>query len=141
MIIVLHNSLSLCNKSKKDMVYPSATAAPSIATEFVNGIKFDICEVDKAAYNMLYNKANRFFLCVDDNIVGIESAEKFAAATGEVRWDLFCCTKSDCLSKIKAFQADLETLQKWQNKPGYLAQKISSDIISRCKAAYKVSPI
>lgn len=86
------------------MTFPSATAAPSVVTEFVNGIKFDICEVVPGAYDMLNSSKARFFLCVEDStIVNYSAAEGYFAATGESRWDLFCCTKGDCLARIKAF--------------------------------------
>jgi len=123
------------------MIYPSNTAAPSIVTEFVNGIKFDVCEVDSAAYDMLFNKASRFFLCCEDNIVGIEFAEEYAAKTGEVRWDLFCGTKSDMLNKIKSAQADLEAFEKWNSKPGFLAKQTAEKIKNRLQAIYKVNII
>ena len=123
------------------MLYPSNTAAPSVATEFVNGIKFDICEVVPQCYDLVYGKGNRFFLCAEDNIVGIDAAIEFHAKTGESRWDLFCGTKADMLNKIKQFQSDLETIEKWKNKPGFLAQQIVEKTISRCKSVYKVSPV
>ena len=90
---------------KKQMTYPSETVAPSIYTDFVNGVKFDICEVIKEAHDMLYNSRNRFFLCVEDTFIyKYSSAEKFFAATGKTRWDMFCMTKGECLDLIKDYQ-------------------------------------
>lgn len=108
---------------KAQMTYPSETVAPSIQTEFVNGVKFDICEVVKEAHNMLYNSRNRFFLCVEDTFIyKYAGAEKFFAATGKTRWDMFCMTKGECIDLINEYQAAYESitaLYKKAEKPGF----------------------
>ena len=86
------------------MIFPSPSVAPSIYTDFVNGVKFDICEVDSSAYDMLYSKRSRFFLSIEDTFIyNYKGAEDFFNATGETRWDLFTMTKADCLDKISKF--------------------------------------
>lgn len=86
------------------MTYPSTSVAPSIHTDFINGVKFDICEVDKACYDMLYNETARYFLVVDDeHICFYDSADDYYTKTGECRWDLFCRTKQECKDLIKIF--------------------------------------
>ena len=58
--------------------FPTPSVAPSIYTEFINGIKFDICEVCVESYDMLNDKKFRYFLCVEDtHIINYASAEKF----------------------------------------------------------------
>ena len=95
------------------MIYPSPTAAPSVETLFVNGVKFDICEVDKAGYDMLLSPRNRFFICVEDNhICGYEIAEKFFQKTNEIRWDLFCKTKGECISLVHEFSNAYDSIIK-----------------------------
>ena len=104
------------------MIYPSESVAPSIFTDFVNGIKIDICEVDKAAHNMLNSSKERFFLVVEDNhIVRYDSAVSYFEKTGEVRWDLFCGTKQDCINMITEFSDAFikisANLQRMESKP------------------------
>ncbi len=95
------------------MTYPGETVAPSVITEFINGIKFDICEVDKGAYNMLYNKTARYFVCVEDNhIVYYKSAEEYFDKTGECRWDLFCRTKQECKDLINEFSVAHDSIER-----------------------------
>ena len=97
--------------------FPSASVAPSVHTSFVDGVKFDICEVDKCAYDMLNDKRFRYFLCVEDTtIVGFASAEKFCNATGEDRWDMFCKSMADCKALIKKFEDAHESILKLQER-------------------------
>lgn len=97
------------------MTYPSASAAPSIYTEHVNGIKFDICEVVPGAYNMLIDNRYRFFLAVEDTfIVNYAAAEQLYEATGEVRWDFFCRTRGECLAMIRDFEAKCDQVSRWR---------------------------
>ena len=44
--------------------FPTPSVAPSVITKFVNGVKFDICEVCSESYDMLNDKKFRYFLCV-----------------------------------------------------------------------------
>lgn len=98
---------------KRNMIYPSTDVAPSIYTDFVNGIKFDICEVDKSCYNMLYHTTARYFLVVDDDhICFYSSAEEYHAKTGECRWDLFCRTKQECKVMIKSFSDAYDVIER-----------------------------
>ena len=126
------------SERNKAMTYPSATAAPSIETLFVNGFKFDICELDKSAYNMIADKKFRFFLCCEDQIIGIDSANKYFEKTGDVRWDLFCFSKSDCMDRINKVQSDLETIQKWIGKTGFLAEKMVKDLTKKNQNLYGI---
>jgi hypothetical protein len=97
------------------MSFPSASVAPSVVTEFVNGVKFDVCEVIKEAYGMLADKKYRYFLCVEDSfIVNYAGAESYFAATGEERWDVFCMTKGDCLQMIRDYAAKCEQVENWR---------------------------
>lgn len=98
---------------KSLMTYPHETVAPSIHTDFINGVKFDICEVDQCCYNMLNSIKSRFFLCVEDNHICFhEGAEKFFNATGEVRWDFFCKSKQECIDLIKQFSDAYDSIEK-----------------------------
>jgi len=84
--------------------FPTPSVAPSIITQFVNGVKFDICEVCSESYGMLNDKKFRYFLCVEDtHIVQFASAEKFCNATGENRWDMFCKSLGECKALISKF--------------------------------------
>jgi hypothetical protein len=117
------------------MSYPSATVAPSVVTEFVNGVKFDICEIVSEAYNMLADKKYRYFLCVEDSfIVNYAAAEKLYDATGVERWDIFCVTKGECLQMIRDYAARCEQVEKWREM---IAQKngISPMVLPKISAA------
>jgi hypothetical protein len=95
------------------MTYPSHTVAPSIYTDFINGVKFDICEVDSSCYDLLNNKKYRYFVCVEDNfIAGFDGAEKFYNATKQERWGLFCKTMQDCKDYIDGFSSDYDKIEK-----------------------------
>lgn len=116
------------------MTFPSVTVAPSVVTEFVNGIKFDICEVIPEAYSQLTDKKFRYFLAVEDTfIVNYSAAERYFESTKEVRWDLFCTTKGECLSMIKDYENKCVQIGKWQDMiqqktgiSGMLLPKISA---------------
>lgn len=95
------------------MTYPTHTVAPSIYTDFINGVKFDICEVESSCYDLLVNKRYRFFVCVEDNFIpGFQEAEKFYKATKEERWDFFCKTKQDCKDFINKFSEAYDAIEK-----------------------------
>jgi uncharacterized protein YpbB len=97
--------------------FPSASVAPSIYTDFINGVRFDICEVDKAAYNMLNDKKFRFFLCVEEStILGYASAEKFCKASGEDRWDMFCKSMAECKALITKFEESYNKIIKLEER-------------------------
>jgi len=134
-------------REKPRIIYPSITVAPSIKTEFVNGIKFDVCEVIKESYDMLANKANRFFLCVEDSFIYKWSGvRKYFISTGETRWDLMCMTKGECLDLIREFQSAHESilkLQKKAEKPGFKASaNIRIDRLrSNIKERFGASPV
>lgn len=99
------------------MTYPHETVAPSIHTDFINGVKLDICEVDKSCYDMLSSSKARFFVCVEDNHICFhEAAEKFFNATGECRWDFFCKTKAECLDLINQFSDAYDSIEKWMER-------------------------
>jgi len=95
------------------MNFPTNTVAPSIYTDFVNGIKFDICEVDSSCYHLLTNKRYRFFVCVEDRFIcGYDASEKYFKATGEERWSFFCATKNECITKIDKFSKLEEEIKR-----------------------------
>jgi hypothetical protein len=128
--------------------HPSETAAPSIYTDFINGVKFDICEVDKCAYSMLSASKYRFFICVEDCfITGFKSAEKLCATTGEDRWDTFCMTKGECLSLIndfsEAYDRIIELTDRAENKPALRISSIgkANSIRSRMMGLFGTTPI
>ncbi len=99
------------------ITFPTETAAPSIYTDFINGVRFDICEVDKAAYNMLIDKKFRFFLCVEEStILGYASAEKFCRVSGEDRWDMFCKSKAECKALITKFEESYSKIIKLEER-------------------------
>ena len=113
----------------KSMIYPSVTIAPSISTDFVNGVKFDICEVEKSCYNMLYNTSARYFLVVDDeHICFYASAEEYHEKTGECRWDLFCRTKQDCKEMIESFARAHDVIGRHLKRAEKPAFKVLSTI-------------
>jgi hypothetical protein len=112
---------------REQMTYPSETVAPSISTEFVNGVKFDICEVIEEAHDMLYNSRNRFFLCVEDAFIyKYAGAEKFFASTGKSRWDMFCMTKGECVDLINYYQAAYESITSLYKKAEKAGFKITA---------------
>ena len=132
----------------KAISYPTETVAPNIYTDFVNGVKFDICEVDKCAYSMLNSPKSRFFVCVEDNfITGFKSAEKLCAVTGEDRWDIFCVTKGECISLInefsEAYDNIIKLLERAENKPALRASSIgtANSIRSRMMVLFGTAPI
>jgi len=94
------------------MTYPTNTVSLSIYTTFIDGFKFDICEVDKLCYNLLNDKKYRYFLCVDDYICDYYIAKKYFIKTGEENWGFFCYTKSECMQKIKDFYNLVEKIKK-----------------------------
>mgnify|MGYP000324311132 CR=1 FL=1 len=130
------------------MTYPSHTVAPSIYTDFINGIKFDICEVDSSCYELLNNKRYRFFVCVEDNFIyGFDSATKYYEATGDENWGLFCKTKQDCKDYIEGFSQGYDKITKHldfiNRKPVFkqsrmtVVNTIRTDMINR----YGVHPL
>lgn len=115
--------------------FPSPSVAPSVITEFVNGIKFDICEVVKDAYTLLLDKKYRYFLCVEDAfIVNYNSAEKLYEVTGIDRWDTFCYTKGECLQMVRDYAERCDQVAKWKEM---IVQKngISHMILPKISAA------
>ena len=132
---------------KTTLTYPSNTVAPSIYTDFVNGVKFDVCEVIKEAHDMLSSSKARFFLCVEDEICGFKSAENYFQKTGEERWDFFCKTKQECIDMIKSFSDDydkIERLQeKYNNKPVFKHSCLEQInlIRQKCLNIYGVKPL
>ena len=115
--------------------FPTHSVAPSVYTAFVNGVKFDICEVDEACYEMLNDKRYRFFLCVEDNyIVDFAAAKKFCDTTKEDRWDLLCKSMSDCKSLISKFEDAYKRIIKLEDR----ARKSKSLNISCTKRVQQI---
>ena len=111
------------------MTYPSATVAPVIHTDFINGVKLEICEVDKACYDMLYNTTARYFLVVDDeHICFYASAEEYHSKTGECRWDLFCRTKQECKDLIQVFSNAYDVIERHMARAEKPAFKVLATI-------------
>jgi hypothetical protein len=111
------------------MTYPSATVAPVVYTDFINGVKLDICEVDRACYDLLYNTTARYFLVVDDeHICFYASAEEYFKKTGECRWDLFCCTKQYCKDMIKSFSDAHDVIERHLSRAEKPAFKVLATI-------------
>jgi len=96
---------------KKTLIYPSSTIAPSIYTDFINGVKFDICEIEKSAHNMLSSPKSRFFICCEDIISGFQIANNYFKKTGEERWDFFCKSKQECIDTINEFSKDYDRIE------------------------------
>jgi len=95
------------------MTYPTHTVAPSIYTDFINGVKFDICEVESSCHNLLNEKRYRFFVCVEDNFIpGFAEAESYFSKTKDERWDLFCKTMQDCKDFISKFSEADDAIKK-----------------------------
>ena len=99
------------------LFYPSADSAPSIETIFIDGHRFDICEVQECHFDLLLPAGNfkkpggRFFVAVEnDFIVNYRHTEKLHAAGIENRWDFFCLAKSDCKDIIKQFEEAVKSL-------------------------------
>jgi len=103
---------------RNTLTYPHETVAPSIETLFVDGIRFDICEVIPSAYDMLYDFAgkkkpsNRFFVCVEERwIYKWDYANEMAQFHGDT-WRHFCFTKSECKSYVMDFQNAIDFINK-----------------------------
>lgn len=130
------------------MTFPTHTVAPSIFTDFVNGVKFDICEVDSSCYDLLNNKRYRFFVCVEDNFIpGFKEAEVFFKLTGEERWDLFCKTKQDCKEFIDKFSEGHDAIKKHldfiEAKPAFTRSRMETvnKIRTNMMERYGVHPL
>lgn len=91
------------------MIYPGHGATKKVETFFVDGIKFDVCELHESHYCYVSQcdkkPRGRFFLAVEDSyIVNYKFSEQYHAQTGDCRYDFFCTSRSDCLDKIKTFE-------------------------------------
>lgn len=109
--------------NKEDMIYPSTSCAPVVYTEFVNGIRFDVCEVIPQCFEYLCDKKYRFFLSVEDmHIISYSAAEKWFEHSGDTRWDFFCSTIGDVKSWIKDYEKTYDQVKRWNElvmqKPG-----------------------
>ena len=131
------------------MIYPSNTAAPSIETIFVNGVRFDLCEVCREGYNMLNDAKYRFFVVVEEShIINYEGAEKWFNATGETRWGLFCYTKADCKKYVSQFEEYGDTIKRLSVKSDSVKGEYKRTLISKanalrlkCMDIYRTYPI
>lgn len=105
------------NFNPEDMLYPSNDCAPSVYTEFVNGIRFDICEVIPQCHNYINDKRYRVFLIVEERkIIGYEASEMWFSHSGETRWDFFCATRGECKEWIKKYEDNVEIVAKWNDR-------------------------
>jgi hypothetical protein len=106
---------------------PHFTTTKVIDTLFVDGMKFDIREVEKCIMDEVsVNKKQRFFLCLEDKIIGFESSLGFFAETGESRWDFFCHTKQVCKDMVNEFDKMIEDRKKWSNKGDAFKHRVKS---------------
>lgn len=103
------------------MIYPGNWATLKTETFFIEGIKFDICEVHPSHYEYLpvngngraSKPASRFFLAVEDtHVVNYKFSEQYHKATGDCRWDFFCMGRAECLQKIKDFEKRLAQISR-----------------------------
>lgn len=108
---------------KQEMPYPDENIAPSIRTEYVNGVKLEICEVQKAHYDKLYTSRSRFFLKVDGSFIyKYAGAANFYTETGKIRWDFFCMEKQECMDLVAEYANIYERMLKMQKyiaKPNF----------------------
>jgi hypothetical protein len=121
---------------------PSPDVTNLIYTDFVDGIRFDIHEVQECCYNMLNNKKYRFYLTCEDKFdYGFVVAKRFFNKTGEERWDFFCKTKQECINSIKNFSVILKeyySAKKKANKPAFSIRytPIIKELKGRIKRLY-----
>lgn len=136
------------------LYYPSASTCPSVKTIFVEGYKFDICEVGQCHYDMLLpdkfkKPSGRFFVAVDDNfIVGFKFVEDLHEKGVENRWEMFCTSLSDAKYKIEQFEKLLfdfnrinALVEKHPNRKSMYQPKIESirkSILERYNIKFKI---
>lgn len=94
---------------KGAMIYPGNGATKKVETFFVEGFKFEVCELHESHFEYIAPNGGkpkgRYFLAVEDShIVHYSIAEKYHAQTGHCRYDFFCTSRSECLEKIKTFE-------------------------------------
>lgn len=96
----------------QNMIYPGVHSTASVETIFINGYRLDICEVNAAHFDLLYNGNNaskpmaRYFLEIEGrHIVSYKAAEGFFNQFGDCRWDFFCRAKSDIKKHVQDFEA------------------------------------
>lgn len=104
------------------MIFPGNGATVNNETIFVEGFRFDICEVAPSHYEYLNpgtttrgasKPASRFFLSVEENfIVNYQIAVKWHSQTGQCRYDWFCAAKSDCKRWIADFEKELAIIER-----------------------------
>lgn len=130
------------------MTYPTHTVAPSIYTDFINGVKFDICEVESSCYDLLNNKKYRFFVCVEDNFIpGFDEASKYYAKTKDERWGFFCKTMQDCKDYISKFSDGYDAIEKHlqfiERKPAFTQSRMAqvNKIRTNMMERYGVHPL
>lgn len=123
------------------MIFPGAHSIKSVETIFVDGLRFDICEVAEHHFCYITSRTgkpqNRYFLDCEGTIMFYNYAVEYHAATGQCRWDFFTRGKSDLKKEIAQFEERYKTLEslrdKLANKPamaGLLQPKI--DWIASC---------
>lgn len=123
-----------------NLLYPGSGSATSIETIFIDGYRFDICEVMSHCYEYLAPKGKysrpmaRFFVEVEErHVVRYDHTEKLHLAGCENRWDMFCMGKAEAKAKITAFETMLTDYNRMstnlKNKPHFafnLQPKIDS---------------
>ncbi len=94
-----------------NLLYPGSGSATSIETIFIDGYRFDICEVMSHCYEYLAPKGKysrpmgRFFVEVEErHVIRYHHTEKLHAAGMENRWDFFCMDKSSAKAKVAEFE-------------------------------------
>ena len=113
-----------------DLLFPGSGSASSIETIFIEGYKFDICEVLPHCYEYLAPKGKysrpmgRFFVEVEDNyVVRYDHTVKLHEAGCKNRWDMFCMGRSEAKAKVAAFETMLNDYTRMcdslRNKPHF----------------------
>lgn len=104
-----------------NMIFPGNSAVVNNETIFVEGFRFDICEVAPSHYEFLNvgtakgssKPAGRFFLSVEEShIVNYNIAADWHSKTGECRYGFFCASKSDCKRWISDFEKEFAIVSK-----------------------------
>lgn len=96
------------------ILFPGNGSADSIETIFVDGYRFDICEVKPDFYEYLApsgkfkQPAERFFVEVENkHIINYAHAERLHLIGVKNRWDIFCTGKSVVKRYITMFETYL----------------------------------
>lgn len=116
-----------------NMIYPGNGATLKTETFFVDGVKFDICEVHPSHYEYLSKltakgsskPSARFFLAVEDShVVRYNHAEFYFQQTGECRYDFFCMGRAECKGLISMFEKEVDLINSANPKTDEAAKRL-----------------